>query len=54
VLVYDNQSTTGDSGKFFFLSPGDRLNLATREATRPSQTQRPIENVQKKPWGGGR
>lgn len=54
VIIYDNQSTTGERGQFFFMSPGDRINLATREATRPSQTQRPIENVQKKPWGGGR
>ena len=54
VLIYDNQSTTGENGTFFFMSPGDRINLATREATRPAQTQRPIENVQKKPWGGGR
>ena len=52
VLVYDNQSTVGDGGKFYFLAPGDRFNLATREATRPAQTQRPVEGPVKKPWGG--
>ena len=52
-LVYDNQSTTGPDGKFYFLSAGARLNLATREATRPSTIQAPIGGVQKKPWGGG-
>lgn len=51
VLIYDDQSTVGDGGDFFFLSPGDRINLATREATRPSQTQRPIDNVRKKSDG---
>lgn len=51
VLVYDNQATVGESGKFYFLAPGDRFNLATREATRPAQSLRPVEGVQKKPWG---
>ena len=51
-LIYDNQTTTGSDGKFYFLSPGDRFNLATREATRPTTTQRPVGGPQKKPWGG--
>ena len=53
VLVYDNQATTGADGKFYFLAPGDRLNLATRESTRPSMTQSPIQGVEKKSWGSG-
>jgi len=53
VLVYDNQATTGADGKFYFLAPGDRLNLATREGTRPSMTQSPIQGVEKKSWGSG-
>ena len=53
VLVYDNQSTIGGDGKFYFLAPGDRINLATRESTRPSMTQSPIQGVEKKPWGSG-
>lgn len=52
VLVYDNQSTVGSGGKFYFLAPGDRFNLATREATRPTRTARPVEGPVKKPWGG--
>jgi cyanophycinase len=51
-LIYDNRSTVGPGGKFYFLAPGDRLNLATREAVRPSQAARPIDNVERKPWGG--
>ena len=51
-LIYDNQSTIGLDGKFYFLAPGDRFNLATREATRPTTTQSPVGGPQKKPWGG--
>ena len=53
VLVYDNQVTTGENGKFYFLAPGDRLNLATRESMRPSMIQSPLQGVQKKRWGSG-
>lgn len=52
-LIYDNQTTTGDNGKFYFLAPGDRFNLATREATRPVTTERAVEGTEKKPWGSG-
>ena len=54
VLVYDNQTTTGADGKFYFLDAGDRLNLATRESTRTTTTQSPIQGLEKKPWGSGR
>ena len=53
VLIYDNKSTVGDGGKFYFLAPGDRFDLATREATRPTRTERPVEGPVKTPWGGG-
>jgi cyanophycinase len=53
-LIFDNQTTTGPDGKFYFLAPGDRFNLATREATRPSSTQSPLSGPQNKPWGGER
>jgi cyanophycinase len=52
-LIYDNRTTTGDGGKFYFLAPGDRFNLATREAVRPGQALRAVEGPQKKPWGPG-
>ncbi len=52
-LIFDYQSTTGVDGKFYFLAPGDRFNLATREATRSSATQSPVQGVEKKPWGSG-
>ena len=52
-LIYDNQSTVGDGGKFYFLAPGDRYDMATREATRSAPGRRPIDNVSKRPWSGG-
>lgn len=51
VLVYDNQTTTGAAGQFYFLAPGDRFNLATREASRPSNSTRPLDNLTRRPWG---
>lgn len=52
-IIFDNQSTTGPNGQFYFLGAGDRYNLATREATRATQTQSALQGVEKKPWGGG-
>jgi len=52
VLIYDNEATVGNGGKFYFLAPGDRFNLATREAMRPASTMRPVEGVEKRPWAG--
>jgi len=54
MLVYDNRKTTGDGGKFYFVAPGDRFNLATREARRPVETLRPVAGPRKQPWGEGR
>ncbi len=54
VLVYDNETTTDDGGRFYFLAPGDRFDLGTREATRPTTTMSPLQGVEKRPWGSGR
>jgi cyanophycinase len=53
VVIYDNTHVIPPAGQFYFLAPGDRFNLETREATRPSQTQRPVERVQKGEWRKG-
>ncbi len=50
VVIYDNTSVIPPDGQFFFLAPGDRYNMKTRVATRPSQTARPIERVKKEEW----
>ena len=51
-IIYDNRATVGESGQFYFLAPGDRYDMATREATRPSTTLRPLEGVSRRPWDG--
>jgi cyanophycinase len=52
VLIYDNESTVGDGGKFYFIPPGGRFNLATREAVRGGENPRPIEGPRPEPWRG--
>lgn len=52
-LVYDDHSTVGEDGKFYFLAPGDRFDMATRKASRPAPTRRPVVNLAAKGWGGG-
>ncbi|MFQ5537818.1 MAG: cyanophycinase [Gemmatimonadota bacterium] len=50
-LIYDRGATVnGREGGFYFLAPGDRFNLATREAVRPARSLRPLPNVGR---GGG-
>lgn len=43
-------STVGEGGRFYLLAPGDRFNLATREAVRPGRTPQPVEGVRRVPW----
>jgi cyanophycinase len=50
VLIYDHQRQLDSGGRFYALAPGDRYNLRTREATRPSTTRQPLERIVKKPW----
>lgn len=51
VAIYDNQTSTDAGGEFYFLGPGDRYDLATREATRPTEVERPLQGLEKRPWG---
>jgi cyanophycinase len=52
VLVYDPRVGVGErGGGFYFLAPGDRFDLARREATRPTRSLVPVPNV--RPNGGG-
>lgn len=53
VLIYDNRKMVGDEGLFYFLSPGDRFDLGTREARRPWQTLEPLGVAQPRDWPGG-
>ena len=39
----------GEGGSFYFMAPGDRFDMVTREATRPGRgSQQPIGRVKKK------
>lgn len=49
-IIYDHGTTTDGGGEFYFLAPGDRYDLATREATRPSTVERPLQGVERSPW----
>ena len=51
VVIYDNQKMIGDAGRFYFLAPGDRYNLAERKAYRPVRQMQPLERVEERPWG---
>ncbi|MCH8127157.1 cyanophycinase [candidate division KSB1 bacterium] len=50
VAIYDYNSSIDSGGLFYFLAPGDRFNLKTREAVRPRTDRQPIERVVKKGW----
>ena len=49
-VIYDNQSTVDGGGRFYFLAPGDRYDMAERKATRPSMSQNPLDRVTPTPW----
>ncbi|MDE0072791.1 MAG: cyanophycinase [Gammaproteobacteria bacterium] len=51
VVIYDTSVQIDTGGDFYFLAPGDRFNMATREARRPANTARPLDRVQRRPGG---
>lgn len=60
-LVYDNTSWLPPDGEdtfrtvggpFFFLRPGDRYDLASRQAQRPTRTEQPVQRVRRRGPGG--
>ena len=51
VVIYDSGAQIDTGGDFYFLAPGDRFNMATREARRPANTARPLDRVQRRPGG---
>ena len=50
VLIYDHTRRLDSGGEFYFLAPGDRYNLQSREAERPAQRSAPIERVIRESW----
>ncbi len=50
VAIYDAQRPLDNGGSFYFLSPGDRYDLANRAPYRPGEELRPLDRV---PVGDG-
>lgn len=51
VVIYDTGAQIDTGGDFYFLAPGDRFNMATREARQPANIARPLDRVQRRPGG---
>lgn len=50
VAIYDAQRTLDSGGRFYFLAPGDRYDLRTREAQRAVERREGLPRVKKEPW----
>lgn len=53
VAIYDGTATIDSGGDFYLLAPGDRFDLASREASRPSTSFQPIGRVERRGGVGG-
>ena len=51
VLIYDRDTVASGGAPFYFLAPGDRFDLGTRQATRPSTTLHALPGVSARPPG---
>jgi cyanophycinase len=47
VAIYDRNARIDTGGDFYFLAPGDRFDLATRQASRPGRTYRPLGRIER-------
>jgi cyanophycinase len=50
VAIYDHNRQVDSGGRFYFLAPGDRFNLATRTAYRMTLQPEPFERVMEEVW----
>jgi cyanophycinase len=50
VVIYDHERQLDTGGRFYFLAPGDRYDLRTRQAARPTSRTEPLERVEKRAW----
>jgi cyanophycinase len=50
VAIYDHGRMIGEGGRFYFLAPGDRFDLAERQPTRVSQQFQPLDRVETRAW----
>ena len=50
VAIYDHDKMLDSGGRFYFLAPGDRFNVKTREALRLSRQREPLPRIVEKTW----
>lgn len=50
VAIYDHARLLGERGQFYFLAPGDRFDLNTRQATRAGPGANPFARVSERAW----
>ncbi len=50
VAIYDHRATLDGGGLFYFLAPGDRYDMASRQALRPSRGDEALGRVTDRPW----
>ena len=50
VAIYDHGRMIDSGGTFYFLAPGDRFDLASRQAFRPQLKPLPLERVVERQW----
>ncbi len=50
VVIYDHNRQLSNGGRFYFLAPGDRFNLKTREPFRLSFSKEAFEHLSEEPW----
>ena len=50
VAIYDHGRQLDTGGRFYFLAPGDRFDLKTRQAERATTTWEPLQRVERRPW----
>jgi len=52
VVIYDNKALVPPAGRFYFLAPGDRFDLAKRVASRRAEQFRPLGVAKPGRWPG--
>jgi cyanophycinase len=53
VAIYDHGAMLDGGGRFYFLAPGDRFDLASRTASRPARSFQDLERVERRSWSEG-
>ena len=52
-VIYDANATLDSGGLFYFLAPGDRYDMAARQAFRPGGSEEALGRMTENPWPPG-